>query len=74
MTSRCFGWAGFQMLRVAQHDSSMSDFAGLWLGGILDASRGGVAPLRLYDMVGRDFRCFAALSITIAPGYERACR
>ena len=37
--SRCFGWAGFQMLRFAQHDSSMSDFAGLRLGGILDASR-----------------------------------
>ena len=51
MTSRCFGWAGFQMLRFAsmmksvdtacraQHDSSMSDFAGLRSGGILDALR-----------------------------------
>ena len=37
--SRCFGWAGFQMLRFAQHDSSMSDFAGLRSGGILDTSR-----------------------------------
>ena len=34
-----YGRAGFQMLRFAQHDSSMSDFAGLRLGGILDASR-----------------------------------
>ena len=24
MTSRCFGWAGFQMLRFAQHDSPLS--------------------------------------------------
>ena len=27
------------MLRFAQHDSSMSDFAGLRSGGILDTSR-----------------------------------
>ena len=24
MTSRCFGWAGFQMLRFPQHDSPLS--------------------------------------------------
>ena len=24
MASRCFGWAGFQMLRFAQHDSPLS--------------------------------------------------
>jgi len=24
VTSRCFGWAGFQMLRFAQHDSPLS--------------------------------------------------
>jgi hypothetical protein len=29
--------------------------------GVLGGCAGGVAPLRPYDMVGRDFRCFAAL-------------
>ena len=29
------------------------------------AARGGVAPLRPYDMAGRDFRCFASLSMTV---------
>ncbi len=32
--------------------------------GVLGGCAGGVAPLRPYDMVGRDFRCFAVLSMT----------
>jgi len=35
-------------------------------------SRGGVAPLRPYDRVGRDFGCFAALGMT-APFLSPAC-
>ena len=50
MASWCFGWAGFQMLRFAQHDSGVGHG---WLRGVL---------------VGRDFRCFASLSMTVGLG------
>ena len=61
MTSRCFGWAGFQMLRFAQHDSSMSDFAGLRSGGILDA-------LRWHDrLITKTHLCKSELTFSSCP-------
>jgi len=56
---------------MAQHDSPpyippragecKGAFPRVWgnQAGVLGGCAGGVAPLRPYDMVGREFRCFA---------------